>query len=250
MTGNRFLPREHCLATLLEQQRPDRPVPPVRPLLHLATNQAPRARSPLARMQHFERASSQERATKCPSSHALAKVDDVGVGRGLNQVHHELSGPNGARQEPRLNQHAQPRKHASHSSASTSDGAGRTIQPHSDTASQPRSPYHQVPSRRTCSTPCSSTSFAIYGSYQIVSFVQSRLTQVDQCLNSSNRGEVPTDLLPTGVAAKAVGVGRATLHRWWQDGKVKPTVVTAGGHARWRLSELEQQLRELRRERP
>jgi DNA-binding transcriptional MerR regulator len=53
-------------------------------------------------------------------------------------------------------------------------------------------------------------------------------------------------LLTTGEAAKAIGVGRATLARWWHDDLVKPELVTAGGHARWDLEDLKRQLREMR----
>ncbi|WP_343071180.1 MerR family transcriptional regulator [Saccharopolyspora gloriosae] len=50
-------------------------------------------------------------------------------------------------------------------------------------------------------------------------------------------------LVPTGVAAKEIGVDRATLVRWWQRGLVKPPVVTAGGHARWDTERLRLDLR-------
>jgi DNA-binding transcriptional MerR regulator len=53
-----------------------------------------------------------------------------------------------------------------------------------------------------------------------------------------------TALLSTGEAAKAIGVGRATLARWWADGLVTPELVTAGGHARWDVEKLKGQLRD------
>ncbi|MGH3436347.1 MAG: MerR family transcriptional regulator [Sciscionella sp.] len=53
-------------------------------------------------------------------------------------------------------------------------------------------------------------------------------------------------LLPTGEAAKALGVNRGTLVRWWQDSLVTPQLVTAGGHARWNLEDLRRQLRDMR----
>jgi DNA-binding transcriptional MerR regulator len=53
----------------------------------------------------------------------------------------------------------------------------------------------------------------------------------------------PVKLVTTGEAAKAIGVGRATLFRWWQDGLVTPALVTAGGHARWDVADLKAQLR-------
>jgi len=53
-------------------------------------------------------------------------------------------------------------------------------------------------------------------------------------------------LVSTGEAAKAIGVAHSTLARWWNDGVVMPTLVTAGGHARWDLDELREQLRRIR----
>ncbi|WP_410669128.1 MerR family transcriptional regulator [Amycolatopsis sp. cmx-4-68] len=53
-------------------------------------------------------------------------------------------------------------------------------------------------------------------------------------------------LVPTGDAAKAIGVGRSTLARWVSEGLVKPTLVTPGGHARWDLDDLRRQLDALR----
>lgn len=54
-------------------------------------------------------------------------------------------------------------------------------------------------------------------------------------------------LVPTADAAKAIGVGRSTLARWASEGVVKPTLVTPGGHARWDVTDLKQQLDQLRR---
>lgn len=54
-------------------------------------------------------------------------------------------------------------------------------------------------------------------------------------------------LVPTGVAAKALGVGHSTLARWWQEGAVIPALVTPGGHARWNVEDLREQLRAKRR---
>lgn len=53
-------------------------------------------------------------------------------------------------------------------------------------------------------------------------------------------------LVPTGDAAKAIGVGRSTLARWMAEGLVKPALVTPGGHARWDVDDLRRQLNELR----
>lgn len=53
-------------------------------------------------------------------------------------------------------------------------------------------------------------------------------------------------LVSTGVAAAAIGVAHNTLHQWWQKGIVTPVLTTPGGHARWDLDELREQLRKLR----
>lgn len=52
--------------------------------------------------------------------------------------------------------------------------------------------------------------------------------------------------MPTGVAAKAIGVDRGTLVRWWQQHMVTPALVTPGGHARWDVDDLRRQLRDQR----
>lgn len=54
-------------------------------------------------------------------------------------------------------------------------------------------------------------------------------------------------LVSTGVAADALGVAHFTLFRWWKDGLVTPALVTPGGHARWDLDELREQLRQQRK---
>ncbi|HEX7661246.1 MAG TPA: MerR family DNA-binding transcriptional regulator [Pseudonocardiaceae bacterium] len=55
-----------------------------------------------------------------------------------------------------------------------------------------------------------------------------------------------SDLVSTGVAAKQLGIAASTLVRWWQRGLVEPAWVTAGGHARWNVDALKQQVRDLR----
>lgn len=57
---------------------------------------------------------------------------------------------------------------------------------------------------------------------------------------------VSSALVTTAQAAKAIGVGRTTLHRWWTTGLVTPVLVTAGGHARWDVDKLKAQLRAMR----
>jgi hypothetical protein len=51
--------------------------------------------------------------------------------------------------------------------------------------------------------------------------------------------------LTTAVAAKRVGVSRMTLIRYAEQGYVSPYRVLPSGHRRWKLSELQRQLREL-----
>ncbi len=52
-------------------------------------------------------------------------------------------------------------------------------------------------------------------------------------------------LIPTGPAARAVGIDRSTLTRWAAAGLVKPVVKTAGGHMRWDVEQLRRQLEDL-----
>lgn len=54
-------------------------------------------------------------------------------------------------------------------------------------------------------------------------------------------------LVPTGKAARAVGVHVRTLQQWARDGLVKPALTTPGGHLRWNIADLVRQLREQRR---
>jgi predicted site-specific integrase-resolvase len=51
--------------------------------------------------------------------------------------------------------------------------------------------------------------------------------------------------LTTAVAAKRVGVSRMTLIRYVEQGYVTPARVLPSGHRRWKLSELQRQLRDL-----
>jgi len=49
-------------------------------------------------------------------------------------------------------------------------------------------------------------------------------------------------LVTTGAAARALGIDRSTLTRWAAAGVTKPAVRTAGGHMRWDLDRLREQL--------
>jgi excisionase family DNA binding protein len=57
---------------------------------------------------------------------------------------------------------------------------------------------------------------------------------------------VSTRLVSTGEAAKVVGVHVRTLQAWAKDGVVRPALVTPGGHQRWDVEDLLQQLRDQR----
>lgn len=50
------------------------------------------------------------------------------------------------------------------------------------------------------------------------------------------------ELVTTGEAAKAVGVNSTTLQRWAAAGSVTPALTTAGGHLRWNLDTLRQEV--------
>lgn len=58
-------------------------------------------------------------------------------------------------------------------------------------------------------------------------------------------GDAEEEELTSAVAAKRVGVSRMTLIRYAEKGYVTPTRVLPSGHRRWKLSELQRQLRDL-----
>lgn len=60
-------------------------------------------------------------------------------------------------------------------------------------------------------------------------------------------GVTRSALVPTAVAAKAIGVDRRTLSRWVTDGLVTPDVVTPGGHYRWDVDRLRRELTKVNR---
>lgn len=51
------------------------------------------------------------------------------------------------------------------------------------------------------------------------------------------------DIVSSGPAARAFGVSRSTILVWWHEGKIEPVFLTPiGGHPRWSLSSLREQL--------
>src|SRR6184192_3283346 len=52
-----------------------------------------------------------------------------------------------------------------------------------------------------------------------------------------------SDLVTTGQAAKELGISARSLARWAHEGAVTPDLVTPGGHFRWDVERLREQLR-------
>lgn len=53
-------------------------------------------------------------------------------------------------------------------------------------------------------------------------------------------------LATTGEAARHLGVNPRTLLKWAQDGSVRPDLITPGGHLRWDVERLLDDLRRAR----
>ncbi len=59
---------------------------------------------------------------------------------------------------------------------------------------------------------------------------------------------MPEDrLLTTTEAAQRLGIARSTLAKYAREGKVRPVLTLPSGQHRWRLPELIDQIRALRR---
>lgn len=57
-------------------------------------------------------------------------------------------------------------------------------------------------------------------------------------------------LITTAELAKALEVSARSIQRWRQLGWLEPTSTTLGGHARWRLEDVREQIRELQSREP
>ncbi len=51
------------------------------------------------------------------------------------------------------------------------------------------------------------------------------------------------DLVTTGDLAKALGVSRGAVIRWVNDELITPDVTTPGGHHRWSVERVREQLK-------
>ncbi|WP_433276720.1 MerR family DNA-binding transcriptional regulator [Pseudonocardia xinjiangensis] len=54
-------------------------------------------------------------------------------------------------------------------------------------------------------------------------------------------------LLTTGKLAEALSVSATAVLNWQRSGLITPAWTTPGGHARWRLEDVENQLRAARK---
>lgn len=60
-----------------------------------------------------------------------------------------------------------------------------------------------------------------------------------------NDGAMSSKLFTTAQAARELGVSGGTLARWVRQGRIHPTNTTLGGHHRWDLDDLREQIRQL-----
>lgn len=54
-------------------------------------------------------------------------------------------------------------------------------------------------------------------------------------------------LLSSGELANALGVSRGAVIKWTNQGLIHPVVTTPGGHHRWRLQDVQNELNALRK---
>jgi excisionase family DNA binding protein len=60
-------------------------------------------------------------------------------------------------------------------------------------------------------------------------------------------GDQVADLLTTSELAKALGLSLRSIQRYIAAGHITPELTTPGGHHRWNLDDVRNQLREQRR---
>jgi DNA-binding transcriptional MerR regulator len=58
---------------------------------------------------------------------------------------------------------------------------------------------------------------------------------------------MPSDLVPSGVLARELGVSRSAIVKWMRQGLIEPDLVTPGGHPRWDVERVRAALREQRK---
>jgi excisionase family DNA binding protein len=56
---------------------------------------------------------------------------------------------------------------------------------------------------------------------------------------------VSGELVHTSEAAKVLGISKRSIARWAAEGRITPDLRTPGGHMRWDVERLRQQLRDL-----
>ncbi len=54
-------------------------------------------------------------------------------------------------------------------------------------------------------------------------------------------------LVSTSQAARELGVSARSLARWTKEGKITPDLTTPGGHHRWDVERLREQIRKIPR---
>jgi predicted site-specific integrase-resolvase len=57
------------------------------------------------------------------------------------------------------------------------------------------------------------------------------------------------ELLTTSQLARALGLSLSSIKRYISAGQIKPDLTTPGGHYRWNVESVPQQLRELQQQR-
>lgn len=78
-------------------------------------------------------------------------------------------------------------------------------------------------------------------------FVNLRVCSAAGVTSSAYGATMPTPrLVTTSELARALGLHSRTIQRYRAEGVITPEIETPGGHARWDIEKVKQQLRELR----